>query len=296
MGKDNLKIQIVGTVRDVANIISQELAIVERAFEKFGLLNIFLVESDSRDKTLKTLQELKETKRNFEYVSLGSLQSEIPNRYERIAYCREQYLNYVREKSDNIDYVVVVDLDGMNSNLSEDSVGNAFSQSENWDAVFANQRGRYYDIGALRHEYWSPNNCFSVMHWASSITTNEYARLLAVQSRMIKIDEAAELIPVESAYGGLAIYRAEAFVQSSYIGLDENLNPQLDFVAFNLKLSEEGFRLFIDPQLINCVFNSHNASESKIYDRLKNLARNLPSSPLKRKIKWVILKLLSKIN
>lgn len=78
MGKDNLKIQIVGTIRDVGNIISQELAIVERAFEKFGLLNIFLVESDSIDKTLKTLQELKETKRNFEYVSLGNLQSEIP--------------------------------------------------------------------------------------------------------------------------------------------------------------------------------------------------------------------------
>jgi len=296
MSRNNLKIQIVGTVRDVAEMISPELEVVERAFEKFGFLSIFLVESDSKDKTLKTLQKLKETKLNFEYVSLGNLQTEIPNRYERIAFCREQYLNYVREKREDIDYVVVVDLDGMNLNLSEDSVGNAFSQSENWDAVFANQRGRYYDIGALRHRYWSPNDCFSVMHWASSITTNESARLLAIQSRMIKIDEVAELIPVESAYGGLAIYRADAFVQSSYIGLDENLNPQLDFVAFNLKLSEKGFRLFIDPRLINCVFNSHNASESAIYDRLKNLARNLPSSQLKRQIKWAILKLLSKVN
>lgn len=296
MDKDNLKIQIVGTVRDVANIISQEIAIVERAFQKFGLLNIFLVESDSRDKTLKTLQELKETKLNFEYVSLGNLQSELPNRYERIAYCREQYLNYVREKSDNIDYVVVVDLDGMNLSLSEDSVGNAFSQSDNWDAIFANQRGRYYDIGALRHRYWSPNDCFSVMHWASSITTNESARLLAIQSRMIKIDESAGLIPVESAFGGLAIYRVTVFIQSSYIGLDENSNPQLDHVAFNLRLSKRGFRLFIDSQLINCVLNSHNASESAIYDRLKNISRNLPSSPIKRRIKGVILKLLSKFK
>jgi hypothetical protein len=296
MDKDNLKIQIVGTVRDVANIISQEIAIVERAFEKFGSLNIFLVESDSRDKTLKTLQKLKETKRNFEFVSLGNLQSELPIRYERIAYCREQYLNYVRENSDNIDYVVVVDLDGMNLSLSEDSVGNAFSQSDNWDAIFANQRGRYYDIGALRHRYWSPNDCFSVMHWASSITTNESARLLAIQSRMIKIDESAGLIPVESAFGGLAIYRVTVFIQSSYIGLDENSNPQLDHVAFNLRLSKRGFRLFIDSQLINCVLNSHNASESAIYDRLKNISRNLPSSPIKRRIKGVILKLLSKFN
>ena len=154
---------------------------------------------------------------------------------------------------------MVVDLDGMNASLTKDSVRKTLEKSEVWDAVFANQRGRYFDIGALRHEYWSPNDCFRAMGWASTITTEKRARLLAIQSRMIKLEETAGLIPVDSAYGGLGIYKLNAFIRGSYVGFDQFGEPQLDFVTFNLRLSKMGYRLFIDSQLINSVFNSHNA-------------------------------------
>jgi hypothetical protein len=275
-------------------VITSEFEKVEKVFKRFGQVKTFLVESDSTDKTLVELKKIQEQNNNFKFVSLNKLDTTIPNRYQRIAHCREEYLKYVKKYCQDTDYIVVVDLDGMNSNLSEKSVRQTFQKSELWDAVFANQLGRYYDIGALRHSLWSPNDCFKVMHWANSITSNETARLLAIQSRMIKINESAGLIPVDSAYGGLAIYRTETFVKGSYVGVDEFGDPQLDFVTFNLKLTGMGYRLVIDSQLINCVYNSHNASEVPIYDKLKSLSRFLPSKPFKRVIKTLILRLISK--
>lgn len=296
MTKNILRFQIVGTVRDVSHSIESELGKVETIFREFGEVKIFLVESDSTDNTVQKLEKIREENSEFSYLSLGKVQHKYPNRYERISHCRELYLDYIREYITNVDYIVVVDLDGMNANLTKDSVRKTLEKAEVWDAVFANQRGRYYDIGALRHEYWSPNDCFRAMGWASSVTTEKSARLLAIQSRMIKVEETAGLIAVDSAYGGLGIYKRDAFIRGSYVGLDQFGEPQLDFVTFNLMLSNMGYRLFIDSQLINSVFNSHNASENLLYRQLKRIAQVIPSSSWKRKIKWRLIRSISRGN
>lgn len=285
---------IVGTVRDVEGVVVSELENIQEIFSQFGNVKVFLVESDSSDETVRVLTKLHEVNPNVTFESLGNLENRMPNRYQRIAFCREHYLAKILETTDEIDFVVVADLDGMNFALTEEVVGKSLSRSSEWDAVFANQLGRYYDVGALRHDYWSPNDCFSVFNWARNITSEESARTLAIQSRMIKVEQSAGLIPVKSAYGGLAIYKREAFIAGSYMGQDDKNNHQLDFVNFNLRLSARGFRLFIDSQLINCALNSHNAGESLVFRTLRRLTRKLPSSTLKRKVKFVILKLLSR--
>ena len=294
MTKNELSFQIVGTVRDVSHSIESELYKVETIFREFGDVKTFLVESDSTDDTVHKLEKIREENKDFSFLSLGKVQQKYQNRYERISHCREHYLEYVRENITNVDYIVVVDLDGMNASLTKDSVRKTLEKSEVWDAVFANQRGRYFDIGALRHEYWSPNDCFRAMGWASSVTTEKRARLLAIQSRMIKLEETAGLIPVDSAYGGLGIYKLNAFIQGSYVGFDQFGEPQLDFVTFNLRLSKMGYRLFIDSQLINSVFNSHNASEKLLYRQLKRMGQAIPSSYWKRKIKWKLIRSISR--
>ena len=294
MSSHNFKFQVVGTIRDVAHVFERELLTVKNIFNNFGSVKMFLVESDSLDSSVEILENLQETLDDFSFISLGELEGKISNRLSRIAYCREVYLNYVREHCQDMDFIVVVDLDGMNSSLSTESVGKTLELVEHWDAVFANQGERYYDIGALRHKYWSPNDCFKVMEWANLITDRKSSRLLAIQSRMMRISPSAGLIPVDSAYGGLAIYKTRAFVRSTYIGNDEYDQPQLDFVTFNLKLREMGFRLFIDSQLINNNFNSHNAGSNIIYRFLKLAARRWESNSFKRKIKQIIISLISR--
>ena len=284
------KIQIVGTVRNVEHIILKEFMHVEKIFKNFGQVNTFLVESDSKDKTVKILSELSNQNSNFYFKSLGELDQLIPNRYSRIAYCREVYLNYVKNLQSQVDLVVVVDLDGMNHNLTVEAVEVVLKNQNHWDAVFANQIGRYYDIGALRHPIWSPSDCFSDYNWALKITNEKYARNFGIASKMFEIKLDAGMIPVESAYGGLAIYKAEVFKLSSYIGEDLYGNPILDFVFFNLNLSKKGYKLVIDSRLINCKYNSHNAGSRLLFRILRIASKNIPTSYLKSSVKSFIIR------
>ncbi len=289
-----LKIQIVGVVRDVEHVIKKEFNYVEKIFKNFGEVNTFLVESDSIDQTVDCLSELSRSNAHFSFKSLGVLENEIPNRYGRIAYCREVYLEHVKNLQTKLDYVVVVDLDGMNHNLTVDAVKSTLENQDRWDAVFANQAGRYYDIGALRHSIWSPIDCFTAYDWALSVADAQSAKLFGVQSKMLKIRKNAGMIAVDSAYGGLGIYKADVFKLSSYIGTDLYQNPMLDFVCFNLFLSKNNYKLMIDSQLINCKYNSHNAGSTFIFKALRNLSKSLPSTTTKSLIKRIVINLLSK--
>lgn len=289
-----LKFQIVGAIRNAEHIIKKEFTHVENIFKIFGEVKSFIVESDSTDRTVNILAEISKNNSNFTFKSLGNLESSIPDRYARIAYCRETYLEYVKNLKNKIDYVVVVDLDGMNHNLTASAVKSTLENNTNWDAVFANQEGRYYDIGALRHPVWSPNDCFTAYKWALNITDEESAKLFGIRSKMLTIRKDAGMIPVSSAYGGLGIYKAEVFKLSSYIGFDSDGNPLLDFVCFNLFLSNNNYKLMIDSQLINCKYNSHNAGSKIIFRFFRNISKKIPSNRHKSLIKRMVIGYLSK--
>ena len=290
--KENKIFHIVGTVRNVEHVLEQEFAQVNKIFGAFGEIYTYLVESDSEDKTSKVLSNMSASYNNFSYTSLGNIEKEISNRYARIAHCREIYLDYIRKLDIKIDYIVVVDLDGMNSKLNTDAVASCFKHKD-WDAIFANQTGRYYDIGALRHQTWSPNDCFVVYNEMLKFTNEKNARLVAIQSRMITLEAKNVLIPVNSAYGGLGIYKKDAFVQGTYIGEDHNGNPLLDFVCFNEILTLKGYKLFINPQLINAKYNSHNAGSNLLYRFIRKTFKFLTVNRIKQPFKKLIIKIIS---
>ena len=55
----------------------------------------------------------------------------------------------------------------------------------------------------------------------------------------------APLVPVDSCFGGLAVYRMEAFASGSYAGGD------CEHVTFHASLRRAGFgRIFLDPSLL----------------------------------------------
>ena len=83
---------ITGTVRDAEESVVGSVSAIDAAFRKIGATRWFVVESDSCDQTLKRLAELVETMDDFSFVSLGSLQSRLAERTDRIAFCRNRYL------------------------------------------------------------------------------------------------------------------------------------------------------------------------------------------------------------
>jgi hypothetical protein len=249
------RVLVAGVARDCSASLGSTVAALERATAGFGSREILIIESDSRDNTVEILGAL-EAGGRIAYRSLGNLAERFSLRTQRIAHCRNQVVTHVRERG-NVDYVIMADLDGVNSNVTRAAVEDGWSRYEAWDVLTSNQRGFYYDIWALRHRYWSPDDCWEVARELTPLFGQRFARKLAVTSRQARIAPSASLIEVESAFGGLAIYGAEAFSAGNYAGTTSDGQEICEHVPFHAALRERGFRIFINPALLNAMQFEH---------------------------------------
>lgn len=274
MSLKNSEILIVGICRDVAGEISNEIRRLRSSFADFRKIYFFVLESDSRDNTVQVLGEISNQIENFEFISLGDVQSKIPDRWERISYlrnlCVTQYLS--SEKYMDCNFLAISDLDGVNRELTISSVRAVFARDD-WGACFANQSGHYYDIFALRHPTWSPNDCWKYEKILRSSGINPIrARELAIHKRQIKIPKDGDWIAVDSAFGGLGIYKREYLSGAIYESRDGNGELVCEHVSFNIGVGRNGGKLFVVPAFINFKLNGHNYPMLK-RKRLKRLAK-----------------------
>ena len=150
-------------------------------------------------------------------------------------------------------------MDGVNSELTAAAVKSCWTLTEDWDACFANQSKVYYDIWALRHKTWCPNDCWQTYSFLLNNGVGTFAALqAAVYSRMISINRNKNPIEVDSAFGGLGIYKKSAIMSSTYIGLDDNEEEFCEHVHLHTIMRGKGLKLYIVPSLINCGWNEHS--------------------------------------
>jgi hypothetical protein len=69
---------------------------------------------------------------------------------------------------------------------------------------------------------------------------------------------------VDSAFGGLGIYRREAFLAGRYAGTDDLAGgiDVADHTPYHRQLRQKGYRIFINPALINCDKTTQDIIES----------------------------------
>jgi hypothetical protein len=286
---ENLSILVVGTVRNVENTITREINKCLQALVRFKTIKFFLVESDSRDKTLLKLELLKNTLSDFSFSSLGKLEQQIPDRLERIRYCRNFYVQYIRTLSnDNRPmYVLVVDLDGMNFALNSKSILSCFVRDD-WDVVVANQTFGYYDILALRHPTWQKNDWseeyrdekkkadnLKLNSWFYRIRYHlelDKIKNRVLYSKMLRINKKDSWIEIESGYGGAAIYKTKVFLKYDY---SKEFNIiEADSVSLHRKLLRDKGKIFINPRFINSHFNTYNLNRYFVIRIIRNLIWN----------------------
>ena len=260
------RLYVVGVVRNVESTLRTELLRIHNLFSKdFVAIEIFLVESDSNDNTLNIMRNLASELEGFEYVSLGNLESQIPNRIERLGFCRNRYVQYLRTKTIHKNSLVLaLDLDIRNSRLDADGVQAALDAINTWDAVFANQAGRYFDIYALRHKTWNSVNCFDYEGYlrASGL---QNSRKIAIWSKMVNIPKNTREINVQSAFGGMGLYRLDCFLTSDYTPRSKLESQLCEHVVLHNKLIERGARLCILPSFVNFGWSPHNLSSFLIF-------------------------------
>lgn len=262
------EILICGTARNIEKTLLNDYNIISASFSIAKAVHWLIIESDSSDDTLDLLSNLKATNHNFHYISLGNLSKEITSRVERICFCRNIYLAEL-QKPNNISYLVVADLDGTNSLLTKEAVLTCWSRND-WDVCTANQDGPYYDIYALRHPSWQSNDCLQEYEFLSAFSKNvKQVKFASIYSKMITIPANSEWIEVDSAFGGLAIYKTHLLKGLCYDYADSNGKTTCEHVALHKKIRERGGRILINPKLINCKLNEHSSYRLKLNGLLR---------------------------
>lgn len=254
---------ICSIVRNAEKGLRRNIPIINSLCRKFNDFTIVIYENDSIDNTKQILHAWQQSMPQKIHVISEDTDSSktIPTseevsgvnpffsrkRIAKMANLRNKYLTYLEENSLKSDFIMVVDLDV--ASLCLDGILDSFEKSDRWDIVTAygystgpNLRRRYHDTYAL-----TKLNTSDRPQTESDIITNasEMARICKSSSN---------LIPVDSAFGGLAIYKFKAIQGLRYQvepNNDSRVEVHCEHFSLNRQAAKKGFnRIFINPLMI----------------------------------------------
>lgn len=270
-------ILLAGPVRNASAQIDNDFEHLLASLNQFKKVFCFVVESDSTDDTIARLERFSQQFPNFSFVSVGQLSKKLSKRTDRIAYCRNLIIDAVAQdpKYVDVDFIAMADMDGMNGLITQEKIAQCWEVDEPWDVITANQLGEYYDVWALSHPYWNPIDCWEQKRKLENILGDKSAQNIAVGCKQAAIDPRSDLIEVDSAFGGLGIYTREAFLAGRYAGTDDQAGgiDVADHIPFHRDLRNKGYRIFINPALINCDKTPGGATEDLVVPKPKGLLK-----------------------
>ncbi len=268
------KIIFALAVQNCANYLIAVLQNIENLSKYFSEVGYIFVENDSIDNTKEILKSWGADKNNFNLINLDGLKA-ISARTIRLEIVRNSYLEAIRydSKLKDFDYLAVLDADDIGVYpIDGGEVLNAIeflNSSSIRAAAFANQRGTYYDMWALRLRPQCPGDIWEeVLNYVvKNRCSDELAFSEVFKKRIFSIEESSEPIKVDSAFGGLGVYKMKYILNNPnpYLGSKIKIVPGDDgasyyarwqvceHVHFNAGIKNQGGEMFIYPRLINGV-------------------------------------------
>lgn len=255
----------VGLARNCAWFLPAVIQNIERLATLYRQSAVVIIENDSSDASKSILRDWLANRANGTLIELDGLAAREPKRTQRISTARNAALDYIRSSPiGSWDHLVVLDLDDVNTHPIS---CNGFERAVDFlegnptvAGVFANQSIAYYDIWALRSA-WCRADCWKQISARPQWMSLELAKTIYVHVPQVVIPEHAPPIRVDSAFGGLAIYKLGSIANFKYEGLDVDGTEICEHVAFNQQISESGGQLFIYPGLINQTSTIHIFSQ-----------------------------------
>lgn len=252
-------VAVVGVIRNGARFLAAQLRQLRTATAGLPQVQVLLVESDSTDDTLQVLARAQQDWPALRFISAGSLRERMPKRTVRIAHCRNLYLDELAGNAlyAGVSHVVVADLDRVCRDIDARALASCWASPLPWDACFANQSDWYYDVWALRHPVWCPGDAWQDHARLLSLLGEPEATNLAIFARQVHIPPERPWIAVDSAFGGLGVYRRDALLRARYQGLDDAGAEVCEHVTLHAQMRAAGAQLYINPALINARRTRH---------------------------------------
>jgi hypothetical protein len=266
-------VAITGCARDIESDISRSLLNLKKVASLFKKSCFIFAENDSVDSTLEQLEKFKAITPNTQLIVYKDLDQQEEYRTHRLAFLRNQLINTVHTKYPDTDYIIMADLDRILRYISINQIRKCFDLE--WDMIAASSIP-YYDIWALRSNknttqflpidfdcaamIESENRAYTPKYrlkWLNKyLKTRQHKRSVYKWIKRYKIKLSGEqLIPVNSAFNGLAIYKTNKTIGCLYNGKilsdDKILKEQCEHVQFHQDMRvKHNASLFINPKLL----------------------------------------------
>jgi glycosyltransferase involved in cell wall biosynthesis len=271
---DKLKVVVCGTIKNGAKTIEKNInSLLE--LQKYCLdFKMVLYENDSTDGTTEILNKIKSD--TIHIISEQNI-NVLGGRTVILSWGRNKLLEYINTTFSDYDYVIMSDLDDVLKGFKGKMVQKEFEKDlSKWDVLTANCIGPYYDIYALRckkNKIWELDlqyDCWDMINHTTKLGFNRgLSTLIHVGNFQKVIPTKEQLISVDSAFGGMGIYKMSIIKNCYYNGMmgecscKEYLNQEYHFrmgkcsqttcehVSFHKQIRENNNgRIFICPSLL----------------------------------------------
>lgn len=240
------KLAIVSICRTAMPHLKNTLRLVDELAARFKSAAFYVYENDSSDDTPAVLDEFAAGRRwaSVDHDALGGEDARgfEPERTVRLAACRSKCQEWVRQYAADAGYVAVLDADP-HGGFSVDGVLNSLG----WFCEMASKTGPWLQPGAMAS--------FSLFVQSDNPEAIRFAQYDAWAARLNTYEDRRDHnwfhlfapppgsppIPMYSAFGGLCLYRREAFLAGQYAGGD------CEHVAFHRTMRQAGYQLFLNP-------------------------------------------------
>ena len=215
------KMVVAGCCKNVGRFLPKLFNNIDQLRSLFDIKVIF-AHDHSSDNTLTQLESY--YFKNLDNCKILLCDNRQPERTVRIASARNSIMDFVKRNYAEHDLLCFLDMDDIiNAPFNLSTFTKAIDLWDKWDALSFNRTG-YYDIWALRYEpYILP--CWS---WGK----DSHKAVVHIQNDVIsKLDllRDDELLPVKSAFNGIALFKIEKFYNIRFNGLFKTLYYQNPF-------------------------------------------------------------------
>lgn len=265
------KVLICGVCRNIEGSVYNTMKQMQMLGDQFLDYKIIIYENNSADNTAQLFKEFSLVNKKFTFLSENVSEALLLSlsRTEKIARARNIVLSEVRKMNyKDFEYLIMADLD-FQTPWPINEILNTIKSPIKWDCVSANgirEFSNYWDRYAYRNEtYPLGPELLGDRFWAD------------LHSTWFSIEN-EKWLPVYSAFGGLAIYKTESIIKSSYSGkVDNNLKRYYKKIVNLLPKTNPQIQQYI--QMIG--YSPDSGSEIPIYFQQNTLENSLQTNVIK---------------
>lgn len=237
------KAVFTGIARDNGRSLPTVMRHIEHIGERFADYRVILFENDSSDATKMILSFWKLVNPKVEILSEDFHFKKRPS-IKFMAEARNRYVKALESKEyAEFDIVIAVDMDA-SYGIDERGILDTFSKIDEWEVVCSNgiytRAGHMWDAFAFRNEEF-PDSPHSFRQKYAKDYWNEVSSIQKIYP------PEADLLPVHSGFGGLAIYKRKVFENCFY----DSIHEDCEHVALHEMMKEKHeARIYMNPAQI----------------------------------------------